>query len=90
VAVYNQLDTDLSRLYDEIADFFASSPSPEAIMVFQLSEDSERLISTLLEVNRTRGLTHDERAALDDYTRLERLMQAIKVRAFAKVRTTDS
>jgi hypothetical protein len=50
-----------------------------------LSDTSEQFISDLLEANRTRGLTPAERSALDDYTRIERLMQAIKVRAYTKL-----
>jgi hypothetical protein len=76
---------DSNNIYDEVADFLASSPTLEQIIAFRLSEPSEQLISDLLEANRTRGLTPSERAALDDYTRVERLMQAIKVRAFAKL-----
>jgi hypothetical protein len=77
------LETDLSAIYDEVADFFASSPSAQQITEYRLSEGSERLISDLLEANRTRGLTPDERKALDEYTRIERLVQAIEVRTFA-------
>jgi hypothetical protein len=76
---------DLTILYDKVADFLSSAPSPAQIIAFRLSEPSEQFISALLEANRTRELTPAERAALDDYTRIERLMQAIKVRAFAKV-----
>lgn len=63
--------------------FFASSPNAQEIVDFRLSELSEHFISALLDANRTRGLTPDEQIALDEYTRIERLVQAIKVRAFA-------
>ncbi|MBL8131439.1 MAG: hypothetical protein JNL42_06245 [Anaerolineae bacterium] len=76
---------DFSAVFDEVADFLASAPSPEQITAFRLSETADRLISGLLEANRTRGLTRDERRALDEYARIERLMQSIKVRAFAKL-----
>ncbi len=76
---------DLGAIYDEVADFLASAPTPEQIVAFRLSDSSERFVSALLEANRTRGLTQSERSALDDYARVERLMQAIKVRAFAKL-----
>jgi hypothetical protein len=78
--------TSLTALLDEIADFFAASPSAEAITTFRLSDASERFISDLLEANRSRGLTPDERRALDDYARVERLMQWTKVRAFARLK----
>lgn len=76
---------NLASIFDEVADFLSSAPTPEQIAVFRLSDSSERFISDLLEANRTRGLTLTERSALDDYTRIERLMQAIKIRAIAKL-----
>ncbi len=76
---------ELGAIYDEVADFLSSAPTPDQIAVFKLSDSSERFISDLLEANRTRGLTPMERSALDDYTRIERLMQAIKIRAIAKL-----
>lgn len=84
------LQTDLSAIYNEVADFFASAPSAKQIIQYRLSEASEQIISDLLESNRTRGLTSDERTALDEYTRIERLVQAVKVRAFAKLKQAAS
>lgn len=85
IATAESYPVDLTAIYDEVADFLSSAPSPEQIVAFRLSDSSEQFISDLLEANRTRGLTPAEHAALDDYTRVERLMQAIKVRAFAKL-----
>jgi hypothetical protein len=85
MATAESFPADLTAIYDEVADFLASAPSPEQIAAFRLSDSAEQFISDLLEANRTRGLTPTESAALDDYTRIERLMQAIKVRAFAKL-----
>src|SRR5258708_33933189 len=81
----NSQEMGFIQIFTEVADFLASAPTPEQITTFRHSDSSERLISDLLEANRTRGLTRAERAALDDYARIERLMQAIKVRAFAKL-----
>lgn len=77
--------TDLSPIYDEIARFFAAGPSPQAILDYRLSESSDHLIARLLEANRTRGLSAEEQSALDDYTRIERLMQSIKVQAMENI-----
>lgn len=85
MATAESFPVDLTAIYDEVADFLSSAPSPEQIIAFRLSDSSEQFISDLLEANRTRGLTPAERAALEDYTRIERLMQAIKVRAYAKL-----
>jgi hypothetical protein len=76
---------DITVIFDEVADFLASSPTPQQIVTFRLSDVSERFVSDLLEANRTRGLTPTEQSALDEYTRVERLMQAIKVRALTKL-----
>jgi hypothetical protein len=88
MATAEAFQADLAMLYDEIADFLSSAPTPKQIVAFRLSDASERFVSDLLEANRTRGLTPTERSALDDYGRIERLMQAIKVRAFAKLDQT--
>lgn len=84
------IETDLSALYLEVADFFASSPTAQQIVEFHLSDESELLISNLLEANRSRGLTPDEQTALDEYTRLERIVQLIKVRAVTKLTSSES
>lgn len=76
-------DTNLNGIYDEVADFFASSPSAQQITQYRLSAAAERFISDLLEANRTRELTPNEQVTLDEYTRIERLVQAIKARAYA-------
>lgn len=86
MAFRDTFDTDLNSIYDEVADFFASSPSAQEIMQYRLSDASERFISRLLEANRTRDLTPHEQAVLDEYARIERLVQAIKARAFTKLR----
>jgi hypothetical protein len=85
MATAEQYPVDVTAIYDEVADFLSAAPSAEQIVAFRLSDASEQFISSLLEANRTRGLTPSERAALDDYTRVERLVQAIKVRAYAKL-----
>lgn len=84
MALRDTFNTDLNGIYDEVADFFASSPSAQQITQYRLSDAAERFISGLLEANRTHGLTADEQAILDEYTRIERLVQAIKARAYAQ------
>lgn len=76
---------DLSAIFDEVADFLASAPTPEQMIAFRLSDTSEQWVNSLLEASRTRGLTPAEQSALDDYARIEHLVQAVKVRAFAKI-----
>lgn len=82
--------SEMTALFDEIAEFLASQPTLTAITQFRLSEASEHFVSRLLEANRTGSLTPEERAALEEYSRVERLMQAVKIRAFAKLAQTKS
>lgn len=84
------LQTDLTPIYNEVADFLASSPTAQQIADYHMSPESDRIIADLLEANRTRGLTPDEQTALDEYTRIERLMQAIKLRAYARLRVASA
>ncbi len=77
--------TPLTTIYEEIADFILSSPSLEQLAAFHLSDTADQYVGALLEANRTRGLTPDERTALEDYSGLEHLMQVMKIRAYAKL-----
>lgn len=86
MAIKELLPTEFAQICNEVAEFFASSPTAEQITDFRLSDESEHFVSDLLEANRTRGLTPDEQAVLDEYTRVERMVQAIKVRAYARLR----
>jgi hypothetical protein len=75
----------LTFVYEELAEFFASAPTVQQITELQLSPEADQFLSDLLEANRTRGLLPDEKAVLDQYTAIERLMQFIKLRAFANL-----
>jgi hypothetical protein len=73
------------KAYDEFVEFITSSPTLEQVTTFRLSDESEATISLLLEANRTRSLTSEEEAELDDYLRLEHIMRKAKIRAFEKL-----
>ncbi len=75
----------LLTIYDEIGRFFGSAPTVEQITEFTLSETADRYLSELLEANRTRGLSPDERETLDEYAVIEHLVQFIKIQAFANL-----
>ena len=77
--------TRLSLIYEEIAEFLVSGPTTEQFTNYRLSESADQYISELLEANRTRGLTPDEQAALDDYAHLEHLLSLVKIKAFIKL-----
>ena len=71
--------------YDEFVEFMLDSPSLEQITQFRLSDAMEQKINDLLDANRNRTLSAEERAELDEYIRLEHLMRKMKIRAFEKL-----
>jgi len=68
--------------YQEFVEFVVSRPTLEQITEFRLSDKSEARISLLLEYNRTRKLTEDEEAELEDFSRLEHIVRMMKIRAW--------
>lgn len=71
--------------YDEFVEFITSSPTLEQIAGFRLSTPAEQRIRDLLDANRTRRLTDDEVAELDEYLRLEHMVRKAKIRAWEKL-----
>lgn len=68
-------------LFDEILDFLASTPTPQAILEFRPSEQLQSRASSLLDKNRSGELTGDERHELDEFQRMNHFMTMLKARA---------
>jgi hypothetical protein len=69
-----------SMVVDEITDFLATSPQPEQIIRFRLSESIERRAVDLLERNRQNELTADEQIEMDDFIRMDHFMTILKAK----------
>jgi hypothetical protein len=69
-----------TSLFDELAKFFASGPSRDAILQFRLSKATTDRASELLELNRTNGLDEASRRELDQFEMAESLMRLVKAR----------
>lgn len=69
-----------SRLFDEIAELFASAPQPAQILSFKPSDASVRRASELLELNRAGQVTEDVRQELEQFEQAELLMRLVKAR----------
>jgi Fe2+ transport system protein B len=69
----------------EILEFLASLPTPEEIIALRPSESFQARISTLLEKNRTEGLTSDEEQEWEQYEYLEHLVRLAKAKAHLKL-----
>lgn len=72
-------------LFDEILDFLASTPTPEAIIAFHPSSALQARASELLEKNRSGSLSSEERAELDEFERMNHFMSMLKIRARQKL-----
>lgn len=70
----------LLRAYEEIASFFARSPSPEEIAAFRLSDQTVMRLRELLEKNSAGTLTPDEADELDQVSHLNRMLLLIRSR----------
>ena len=71
-------------IFDEIAEFMASSPTHEEILEFHPSPSIERRASQLLEQNREGTLSDSDQRELDEFSHAESLMRRLK----AQVRGT--
>ena len=77
-------DQSPPSIFAEIAELFASSPQPNEILSFHLSDASERRASELLQLNKDGRLTQDERCELDHFEAAELLMRLVKARIRAR------
>lgn len=74
------------KCYDEIVDFFARGTSPEEILSFYPSPQTQERVRELLERNSADELTEEEAAELGFFGEIEHLMQSVKVRAYEYIK----
>jgi hypothetical protein len=74
----------------EVFEFLASLPSPEAVMDLRPSVRLDERVRSLLEKNRTRGLTPQEEKEWERYEFLEHLVRLAKANALRKLGTTTA
>lgn len=77
-------------IYHEILDFLVSSPKPEQILNFKVSEPSQIRLQQLLENNRNLALSPNDRSELDLYQQLDFLMGLLKARAYRTIHSSPS
>jgi hypothetical protein len=68
-------------LYQEIMDFLTSSPTPEQLVAFKISEATQERLEDVLYKHREEALTPDELAELETYRQLNHLIIRLKARA---------
>ncbi|HET6975166.1 MAG TPA: hypothetical protein VFI24_02500 [Pyrinomonadaceae bacterium] len=74
------------KCYEEIIDFFARGASPEEILSFHPSQETQERVRELLELNSADELTEEEAAELEFFGQVEHLMQSVKVRVHENIK----
>ncbi|HEY9829142.1 MAG TPA: hypothetical protein V6D26_01095 [Stenomitos sp.] len=67
-------------------EFLATLPTPEEIIALRPSESLQAQISSLLDKNRTQGLTPTESQIWEQYQYLEHLIRMAKAKAYLKLK----
>ena len=69
------------KAYDEVVDFIAAGTTPQNVIAFRPSEESQARVNDLLEREKSGVATTAERTELDHYLQIEHLMRLAKARA---------
>lgn len=85
VAARNLASIHASPAYAEVLDFLLTSPTPEAIATFKVSDQAQARLRELLNKNREGALTDVEVAELDQCEQLDQLMILLKAKAYARI-----
>ncbi|MBE2269580.1 MAG: hypothetical protein IAE80_15190 [Anaerolinea sp.] len=68
-------------LFDEIADFLLSQPTPEQVIAYRVSQALQSRLDELLNKNAGSGLNTDERAELEQFLQYNHVLIMLKARA---------
>ena len=68
-------------LHNEVTEFLASSPGPQAIIDFRPSSEAQARVTELLDKNQAGTLSPDEQAELDQYESLDYFITLVKAQA---------
>jgi hypothetical protein len=71
---------------DEITDFLATEPSPQAIIGYQLPDELQDRANYLAERNSEDQLTASEHEELDKFLKVERMFSLLKSKMKFKVK----
>ena len=71
--------------YEQALDFLACGPSAQEILNYRPSVEAQERFSELLEINRQRQLTFDEREELDHYLWLDQMCSLLKAKVLSRL-----
>lgn len=69
------------KAYEEVVDFIAAGTTPQNVIAFRPSEESQERVADLIEREKNGELEAGEKSELDHYMQIEHLMRLAKARA---------
>ena len=78
---YATSDMNTVKAYEEVVDFIAGGTTPQNVIAFRPSRESQDRVADLLFREKNSELTLGEKSELDHYMQLEHLMRLAKARA---------
>jgi hypothetical protein len=67
--------------YQELAEFIAAGTTPSSVVAFRPSESTRARVVDLIQCEKTKGLSPDEAAELQQFLQIEHLIRLAKARA---------
>lgn len=78
----DKFSTQIPVVYTELVDFLLSRPTPEQIMNFKVSLETQSRLQELLAKNSEVVLTIEENTELDIYEQIDYLLTLMKAKAY--------
>lgn len=75
---------EYNSVYDELA-FFLASLSPRRVISYKSSIKSQERVNTLIEKNKTNGLTFEENSEMERFMTVEHIVRLAKAKALQKL-----
>lgn len=69
------------KAYEEVIDFIAAGTTPQNVIDFRPSEESQARVEDLLAREKDNELSSAEKSELDHYLQIEHLLRLAKARA---------
>ena len=70
-----------SPAYLDIIDFIAAGTTPESVARFQPSAEAQQRVAELIDSEKERSLSQEDKSELDHYMELEHILRMAKARA---------
>jgi hypothetical protein len=80
------LNRKVRTVFDEVTDFLATEPSPQAIIAYHLPDDLQQRADYLADLNGEDQLTPSEREELDEFLKVNRMFSLLKTKMKLKLK----